>query len=157
MSWISIAWSTVASACLTLAIVHLIIWFKQCSERAHLLFSVTAVAVAAIAACELLAMHAQTTEQFGRVEWWAHLPVSIAVVSIVGFVLFYFRTGRPWLGYSVCVLRMLGLIINFFSVPNLNYKQLTGLRHRMCCNFAVEPKVGVDDRKFSSSQRTDRE
>ena len=28
---------------------------------------------------------------------------------------------------------------------------------RMCCNFAVEPKVEVDDRKFSSSQRTDRE
>jgi hypothetical protein len=28
---------------------------------------------------------------------------------------------------------------------------------RMCCNLAVEPKVGVDDRKFSSSQRTDRE
>jgi len=27
----------------------------------------------------------------------------------------------------------------------------------MCCNLAVEPKVGVDDRKFSSSQRTDRE
>ena len=28
---------------------------------------------------------------------------------------------------------------------------------RMCCNFVVEPKVGVDDRKLSSSQRTDRE
>ena len=27
----------------------------------------------------------------------------------------------------------------------------------MCCNFVVEPKVGVDDRKLSSSQRTDRE
>jgi uncharacterized cupin superfamily protein len=27
----------------------------------------------------------------------------------------------------------------------------------MCCNFVVEPEVGVDDRKFSSSQRTDRE
>ena len=28
---------------------------------------------------------------------------------------------------------------------------------RMCCNFVVEPKVGVDDRHFSSSPRTDRE
>jgi hypothetical protein len=27
----------------------------------------------------------------------------------------------------------------------------------MGCNFVVEPKVGVDDRKFSVSQRTDRE
>src|SRR5260221_13632253 len=32
-----------------------------------------------------------------------------------------------------------------------------GLDMRMCCNLAVEPKVGVDDRIFSSSQRTDRE
>jgi site-specific recombinase XerD len=28
---------------------------------------------------------------------------------------------------------------------------------RMCCNFVVEPKAGVDDRHFSSSPRTDRE
>jgi len=27
----------------------------------------------------------------------------------------------------------------------------------MCCNFVVEPKVGVNDRHFSSSPRTDRE
>ena len=28
---------------------------------------------------------------------------------------------------------------------------------RMCCKFVVESKVGVDDRNFSSSPRTDRE
>jgi hypothetical protein len=28
---------------------------------------------------------------------------------------------------------------------------------RMCCDFVVEPKIGVDDWKFSSSPRTDRE
>ena len=28
---------------------------------------------------------------------------------------------------------------------------------RMCCKFVVEAKVWADDRKFSSSQRTDRE
>jgi hypothetical protein len=32
-----------------------------------------------------------------------------------------------------------------------------GQEIRMCCNFVVEPKIGVDDRKLSSSQRTDRE
>jgi CBS domain containing-hemolysin-like protein len=31
------------------------------------------------------------------------------------------------------------------------------ISRRMCCNFVVEPKDGVDDRKVSSSQRTDRE
>ena len=32
-----------------------------------------------------------------------------------------------------------------------------GRFERMCCNFVVKPKAGVDDQKFSSSQRTDRE
>jgi two-component system sensor kinase FixL len=128
MSWITIVWSMAASACITLAMVHLVIWFKQTALLAHLLFSVTAISVAAIAAGELLIMHAKTTEQFGRAVWWTHLPVFCAVVSIVAFVRLYLHSGRPWLGYAVCGLRLLALIINFFSVPNLNYKEITGLR-----------------------------
>jgi two-component system, LuxR family, sensor kinase FixL len=129
MSWTTIAWSMGASACLTLAIVHLVIWCKQTDQRAHLLFSVTAISVAAITACELIVMHAQNPEQLGRAIWWAHIPVFFAVVSIVGFVRLYFNAGRPWLGYAVCGLRLLDLIINFFSMPNANYERITGLRH----------------------------
>jgi two-component system, LuxR family, sensor kinase FixL len=55
--------------------------------------------------------------------------VFFAVVSIVGFVRLYFNAGRPWLGYAVCGLRLLDLIINFFSMPNANYERITGLRH----------------------------
>jgi two-component system sensor kinase FixL len=129
MSWVTIIWAMIASACLTLAMVHLVIWFKQTGQRAHLLFSVTAISVAAIAACELLVMRAQTTEQLGTVIRWAHLPVFFAVVSIVWFVRLYFHAGRPWLAYTICGLRLLALIINFLSVANLNYKEITGLRH----------------------------
>jgi two-component system, LuxR family, sensor kinase FixL len=109
--------------------VHLVVWVKQTEQRAHLLFSMTAISVAAIAACELLLMRAQTTEQFCTVLRWAHVPVFFAVVSIVAFVRLYFRAGRPWLAYLVCGLRLLALIINFLSGPNLNYKQITGLLH----------------------------
>jgi len=41
--------------------------------------------------------------------------------------------------------------------PLFNWANNQKPLRRMCCNFAVEPKDGVDDRKFSSSQRTDRE
>jgi two-component system sensor kinase FixL len=109
MSWVTIIWAMIASACLTLAMVHLVVWFKQTGRRAHLLFSVSAISVAAIAACELLLMRAQTTEQFGTLLRWAHLPVFFAVVSIVGFVRLYFGAGRPWLAYTVCGLRLLPL------------------------------------------------
>jgi PAS domain S-box-containing protein len=128
MNWTAIAWSMGASACLTLAMVHLVIWCKQTDQWAHLLFSMAAVSVAAIAGAELQIMHASSPEQLGRVLWWAHIPVFFAVASIVGFLLFYFKTGRPWLGYTVCGLRLLYLIVNCFSVPNANYEQITGLR-----------------------------
>jgi hypothetical protein len=36
-------------------------------------------------------------------------------------------------------------------------QQLVQRAIRMCCNFVVEPKVGVDNRQFSWSQRTDQE
>ena len=125
MSWITIGWSAAASTCLTLATVHLLIWCKQTGQWAHLLFAVTATSVAAVAACELLLMGAQTPQQFGRVVWWAHLPLFFAVVSIVSFVRLDFRAGRPWLGYAACGLRLLDLIINLWSVPNVNYTQIT--------------------------------
>jgi two-component system, LuxR family, sensor kinase FixL len=129
MSWVTVIWAMIASACLTLGMMNLVIWVQQTRRRAHLLFSVTAISVAAVAGCELLLMRAQTTEQFGTVLKWAHVPVFFTFVSIVGFVRLYLRAGRSWLGYSVCGLRLLVLIINFLSVPNLNYKEITGLRH----------------------------
>ena len=39
MSWITVIWSMVASACLTLAAMHLLIWFKKRTAWANLLFS----------------------------------------------------------------------------------------------------------------------
>jgi PAS domain S-box-containing protein len=129
MSWITVIWAMIASACLTLAMVHSVIWIQQPRQRAHLLFSTTAVSVAAIAGCELLLMHAQTTEEFGTVLKWAHVPVFFAVVSIVGFVRLYLHSGRPWLGYTVCGLRLLDVVIDFWSVPNSNYREITSLRH----------------------------
>ena len=86
MSWITIAWSMVVSACLTVAIVHLVIWCRQRDQWAYLLFSVIAISVAAIAVAELLFMRASSPEQLGKIIWWAHIPVFSVTVSIVGFV-----------------------------------------------------------------------
>jgi hypothetical protein len=119
----------VASACLTLSLMHLTTWFRNTDQRAHLLMSIGAISAAAIAAFELLLMRAQTTQQFGTLLQWAHLPVFLVVVSIVGFVQLYFRAGRPWLAWTVCGLRLSALVINSLSVPNLNYKEIGGLLH----------------------------
>jgi hypothetical protein len=53
MSWVTIIWAMIASACLTLALVHLLVWWRRHEARANLLFALTAAATAVFAGCEL--------------------------------------------------------------------------------------------------------
>ena len=130
MSWVTIVWSMVASACLTLAAMHLLIWARRRSAWAHLLFSLSAAGTAAYAACELQMMRAETPAEFGLALRWAHVPVWVTIVSLVAFARLYLRAGRLWLAWTVGGLRTLALLLNFFGpAPNLNYREISALRH----------------------------
>jgi two-component system, LuxR family, sensor kinase FixL len=74
-------------------------------------------------------MRAQTPEVFGMAMRWGHAPAWVLIVSFVGFVRLYLRAGRLWLAWTVCGLRTLTLILNFVFAPNLNYREITTLRH----------------------------
>jgi PAS domain S-box-containing protein len=127
MSWITIVWSMNAAACLTLAGIYLLVWCKQRENWVHLVFSSSAVAAAAIAACELAMMHAETVGQYEALLRWIHVPVWVLIVSFVIFVRLYLHAGRPWLAWSICGVRTLVLILNFIFTPNLNFQQITRL------------------------------
>jgi PAS domain S-box-containing protein len=129
MSWITIIWSMVASACLTLAAMHLLIWCKKRTAWTSLLFALTAAATAAVAGCELLLMRAETAREFSMVVRWGHVPYWVVILSLVGFVRLCFRAGRPWIAWTVCGMRILSLLLNFLVGQNLNYREITGLRH----------------------------
>src|SRR6266699_3679139 len=144
MSWITIVWSMNAAACLTLAGIYLLVWCKQREGWVHLLFSCSAVAAGVIAMLELTSMRAETTAQYGTVLRWAHVPVWVLLVSIVWFVRLYLRAGRPWLAWSICGLRTVVLILNFLFTPNLNFREITSLRHLSWWGGeAVSAPVGV--------------
>lgn len=129
MSWVTIIWSMNAAACLTMAGIHLIIWLNSRSAWGYLLFSFSAVAAAAIAACELQVMLADTVEQYGRAMWWGQIPLWVIFVSIVWFTRFHLRAGQPWLAWAVTGARTLVLILNAQATPNINFKAISGLRH----------------------------
>jgi two-component system, LuxR family, sensor kinase FixL len=129
MSWITIVWSMNAAACLTLAAIYLVVWCKQRQVLAHLVFSITAVAAAAIAGFELAMMHAGTVGQYEALIRWIHVPVWVLTVAFVAFVRLYLHAGRPWLAWSICGLRTMVLILNFILTPNLNFRRITSLRH----------------------------
>ena len=145
MSWVTIVWSMIASACLTLAAVYLLAWCKQRTAWANLLFSSAAVATAAMAFCELGMMQAETPRQFGTALRWIHVAAFVVIVSLVGFVRFYMRAGRPWLAWTVCSLRAFSVLLNLLTGQNLNYREVTGLRHIPFLGESVSVGEGVSN------------
>ena len=129
MHWLTIIWSVSASACLTLALIHLGIWLKGRSNLAHLLFSIVAISVAGVGVGEMLMLGASTPEEFGLYMRWTHVPLFVTFVSIVGFIHVYFGTGRTWLWWAVVVVRSVVLIVNFSVSPNVNYARIDALSH----------------------------
>jgi len=127
MRWVTFIWAVVIGACATMALPHLLIGIKRKTWE-NLFFAIAALSVASIACGELAIMHSRTAEEIGRAIQWTHLPVFFLVLAIVGFVRFYFGTGRLWLGIAACVARLVSLVINFAFPPNLSFREITSLR-----------------------------
>ena len=143
MSWVTVIWSIGSGACLTLAFIQFVVWWKNRAARANLAFSVLAIAVASFAALELALMRAQTPEQFGEVVRWLHVPVWVMIASLVVFVRLYLRAGRRWLAWTVVGVRTLSLILNFVFSPNINYWRITPLRHVSFLGESVSVPTGI--------------
>src|SRR5215470_7761467 len=143
MSWVTVIWSVSSGACLTLAFLQFIVWWKDRTARANLVFAVGAVAVAVFAGLELTLMRAETPAQFGTITRWIHVPAWFLVVSIVAFVRLYLNAGRRWLAWTIVAVRTLLLILNFVLSPNINYRKITALRHMPFLREQVSVPVGV--------------
>ena len=81
LSWITVIWAMLASACITLAFVHSLIWWGKREARANALFVVLAVATVLYSVCEFAAMRAVTVEDYGRILRWGHLPFFFGMVA----------------------------------------------------------------------------
>src|SRR5437867_5883562 len=146
MNWVTVIWSMGGGACLTLALMQLVLWWKDRTARAYLICSVMAVSVAAIAAFELAMMRAETPDRFGTLMRWTHVPVFVVVVCPVIFVRLYFGTGRPWLGHAAWGMRLVSLILNLILLLNLNYSPITRLGHVEFLGERVSVAEGVHSR-----------
>jgi two-component system sensor kinase FixL len=119
----------VASACLTMAAIHLLVWCQRRAVWANLLFSLASTAIAVYAILELRILRAETPAEFATALRWIHVPTWVLTLSLVGFVRLQLRAGRLWLAWTFCALRTLALLLNFLIGQNLNYREVTGLRH----------------------------
>lgn len=143
MNWINIIWAMIVSACLMLAGIHFMVWCRRRAAWEYFWFTLTAVGVAVYAAGELAMMRAATPAQFALELRWLQIPVWMVIVSLVGFVRVHLRAGRPWLGWAVCATRSAALLLNFLVGQNLNYREVTALRHVPFLGGSASVGVGV--------------
>ena len=155
MNWIDIVWPMMGAASLTLALIHLLIWFKQEHQTAHLMFAVTGMSVAALAIFELLMMTAPTPARYGELLRWVHVPFALMMIGIVAFVRLHLRVGRLWLGALVCVGRVISLVPDFLTGVNLNFIEITSLRQiPIWGGGTVAAPVGVPNPWMALGQAT---
>lgn len=143
MSWITVFWSMSAAACLTLAAFYAVVWCKQRENWAHLLFSCSAVAAAALSGFELWMMDARAVEQYQLLVRWVHVPTWVLTVSFVAFVQLYLHAGRRWLAWTIYSLRTLVLILNFIFPVSINFRAITDIDHFSWAGEVVSIPVGV--------------
>ena len=126
MSLVTVVWSMIAAACLTLAAVHLPVWWRNREARATLAFGIAAASTAAIAFAELVMLKAATPETYATAVRWAHVPIVVLMVALAGFAFHHLGAGRAWLAIAAIGLRLLSLVINFSVGQNLNWLEVQG-------------------------------
>jgi two-component system, LuxR family, sensor kinase FixL len=82
-------------------------------------------------------MRAQTPSSLADLARWSHVPLAIAIISIVGFVRLYFDAGRLWLACAVVGFRLVALALNFLTGVNVNFRAITALDHLQLWGGAV--------------------
>lgn len=124
MNWVTVFCSGIATACLTLAAIHGLLWWRHRRAWGQAVFAGTALMVAVLAGLECMVMAATTAEEHGRLLRWVHVPAFFGVVGLVLFTRLYLRAGRWWLAWAVVVVRLLVLIANFLLPENLNFRTM---------------------------------
>jgi len=127
LSPVTVVWSMIAAACLTLAAVHLPVWLSNRDARATLAFSVAAVCTAAIALCELAMLKAATPADYAAAQRWMNLPVVLLLVALAGFAHHYLDARLRWLAVTAIALRLVSLVINFTVGESGNFLRATSL------------------------------
>lgn len=127
MNWILIAWPAMGAMCLTLALIHSVIWARYGGRPSHLAFVIMVVAVIAISVQELLLMFARDPALYATYLRNAHVAGALMFIAMATFVRLEFPASRPWLFWATCATRVAALAANFLTGVNLNYQRIDAL------------------------------
>lgn len=116
-----------ASACLMLALLHLMLWLKTHRRSVYLMSTIMAVGAASCAVTELLLMTTESVSRYGALLQLENLAVYLLLIPMVWFVYLFFGTARRWLAITITVMWSAAIVVNFLSPASLVFSEITGL------------------------------
>jgi PAS domain S-box-containing protein len=111
MDWKLVAWPAMGAMCLTLVIIHGVIWARHGGRRAHLAFACLLVAVIAIAL--LTAMRALTPTLDLELQPLSQAAGAALFISMASFVHLEFEGSRRWLFAIVVATQLAALLVGW--------------------------------------------
>jgi len=127
MNGVTIVWALIGGVSLTLAFIHFPVWLRQRTTWNSAFLMSMALGTALLAFCELSMMMARTPDDYGHALRFAHVPVWITMVSMIGFMQVALKPRYRWLGWTVVGLRTVTLALNFSTGESLNLGTVTEL------------------------------
>jgi two-component system sensor kinase FixL len=111
MDWKLVAWPAMGAMCLTLVVIHGVIWARHGGRRAHLAFACILGAVIAISLITPLRAYSPTLDL--RLQPYAQLAGAALFVAMASFVHLEFAASRGWLFGAVVTSRLAALIVGW--------------------------------------------
>ena len=127
MSYVTVAWSLVASFALLLGLMYGYAWVMDRRARASLAFAICAFALVGVVIGELGMMYAATAAEWGKWVRWLHVPCFAVICALVVFVRLQLKAGRPWLMWTIIAIRCAVLLVNFTVPISLNFARIDSI------------------------------
>jgi len=143
MSSVTIVWSMIAAACLTLAALHLPVWWRNRDADATFAFALAAISTALVAFCELYMLKAQTAQDYALAQKVAQVPIVLLLLALAAFAYHYLDAPWRWLAIAGVGLRMVALVFNFTTGVNIAFLEMTGLARFRLLGDDVVVALGV--------------
>src|SRR5689334_18504532 len=124
MSLVTVVWSMIAAASLTLAAVHLPVWLRNHGARANLAFAIVATSTGVLSYFELRVLQAKTTTELADAMRWGHVPIAVLLAALAAFAHYYVDASWRALAIVAIGVRVISLVLDFTSGANLNFRQI---------------------------------
>lgn len=119
VSPLTVAWSMCAAACGMLALMQLVLWFKQRRTAIYLFSTLMALGAMLSAFTELSLMRILDAGAHATVMKLQNLAVYLLLIPMVWFIHTYFGTARRWLAVTITAMWSVAIVANFLSPHSL--------------------------------------